>query len=358
MTWADMALAMFHGSDALLLELFPICGNPVHEEDAGIGAMLDKSRPALEWIAARFSKHLRTRGVGVPWRPDASQRVHTLQGLSMHELDVPFLGAARFLLTYGVPVSANRQAVNAVFGPAAWAFDDDELRDMLTRGLLLDAVSADILCQRGFAPQIGVNLRSWLGREESTYSMEKVASNETGVRRGFHLTLIRVPRIAVLEPRTGAREWTTIVTPKRQRVGAGILAYENNLGGRVVTFAVPDPGASPTGLPPSDQRQTLVQSAVDFLSRHEFASAMVSGGPHLNPIHFESDGQRLVVVFNGSPDPVRPVVRMDGRPRAATLLTPIAKPKSARIRVISERKGVTIASASAVPYLGFPVLEW
>jgi hypothetical protein len=276
----------------------------------------------------------------------------------MHELGVPFLGAARFLLTYGVPVSASRQAVNAIFGPVAWALDHGEIEEMLSRGLLLDSVSADILCQRGFGRHIGVNLRRWLGREESTYAMEKVASDETGVRRGFHLTLLRVPRVAVLEPRRGAREWTTIVTPDRQRVGAGVVAFENKLGGRVVTFAVPDPGASPTGLAPSDQRQTIVQTAVRFLSRHRFASAMVSGGPHLNPIHFEGDGRRLVVIFNGSPDPARPVVRMDGRPTAAALLAPLAKPKSARVRIISDREGVTITSETAVPYLGFLVLEW
>jgi hypothetical protein len=361
MTWADMALAMFYGSDALLLELFPVCGNPVNEEDAGIGQLLDKSRPALEWIGGRFSKRLPTRGVGVPWRQDASQRVHTSKGKSMHELDVPFLGAARFLLAYGVPVSAERQSVNAIFGTVAWTFDDDEIKEMLSAGLLLDAVSADILCQRGFGPQIGVDLSRWLGREESTYSMEKIASDETGVRKGFHLTLLRVPRVAVLEPRTGACEWTTIVTPKQERVGAGIVAYENRLGGRVVTFAVPDPGATPAGLPPSDQRQTIVQTAIRFLSRQPFASVMISGGPHLNPIHFSGDGRRYAVIFNGSPDPARPVVRMNAIAKGrtlATLLSPLAKPAKTAIRVRHNEKGITLTSDVPVPYLGFLVLEW
>jgi hypothetical protein len=206
-----------------------------------------------------------------------------------------------------------------------------------------------------------VDLSRWLGREESTYSMEKIASDETGVRKGFHLTLLRVPRVAVLEPRTGACEWTTIVTPKQERVGAGIVAYENRLGGRVVTFAVPDPGATPAGLPPSDQRQTIVQTAIRFLSRQPFASVMISGGPHLNPIHFSGDGRRYAVIFNGSPDPARPVVRMNAIAKGrtlATLLSPLAKPAKTAIRVRHNEKGITLTSDVPVPYLGFLVLEW
>ena len=69
-TWAGMALALFYGSDALLLNLFPMSANPADREPE-IGELLDRSRAGLEWIAARFPKELTTEGVGAPWRQDA-----------------------------------------------------------------------------------------------------------------------------------------------------------------------------------------------------------------------------------------------------------------------------------------------
>ena len=363
MTWADMALAMFFGSDALLLEVFPICGNPANEEDAGIGRLLDLSRPALEWISSRFAKHFETRGVGIPWRTDAAARIHTSDGQSMDELRASFSGPADFLLPNGVPVSAGHQQVNAVFGSLAWAFDDEELREMLAGGLLLDGDSADILCQRGFGPDIGVDVTQWLSREESAYAMAKVVSNEAGVRKGFHLTILRLPRISVLKRRRGAHEWTTIVTPQRERVAPGIVAYENRRGGRVITYAAPDPGADLRGggLAPSYQRQAILQSAIRFLSAGEFGSAFVTGGPHLNPIHFAGDGKQFAVIFNGSPDPATVEVQMHGTsapPKRATVLPPLSKPVRAKVSSTQGQAGTLLTCERALPYLGFLVLEW
>jgi len=149
MTWTDMALCMFYGSDALLLNLFPFSGNPAGDEPQ-IGKLLDKSCPGLEWISKKFSKNLQTCGVGIPWRQDAQAYVRTTKGQSMTELNASSLTPGEYLLPYGIPVSADCQEVNAVFGSLAWAFDNDEIYNMLSKGLLLDGLSADILCQRGF----------------------------------------------------------------------------------------------------------------------------------------------------------------------------------------------------------------
>jgi len=355
-TWAEMALCMFYGSDALLLDLFPFSGNPADEEPQ-IGELLDRSRPGLEWISVRFSKDLRTRGVGIPWRQDAQEHVRTVEGRSMGELDATSFGPGHLLLPFGVPVSADRQGVNAIFGSLAWAFDDDEIRRMLSGGLLLDGVSADILCQRGFGPHIGVDFRGWADREESTYSVEMVVSEEAGVRKGLYLNANLLPRLGIAEPREGAREWSVIITPERERVGAGIVVYENGLGGRVVTYAAPDPAS----LPPSYHRQEIAQSAISFLAVGGFPSAMVTGGANLMPIHFEGDGRHFAVILNGSPDAARPVVRMGGvagEPREATILAPLAEPVEAEVSVIPGGEAVTVISETAVPYLGYLVLEW
>ena len=354
-TWAEMALCLFHGSDALLLDLFPFTGNPVDEEPQ-IGRLLDRSRPALKWIAARFSKSLETRGVGIPWREDAQAHVRTAEGRSLYELNASSLSPGHLLLPCGVPVSASLGKVNAIFGSLAWSFSDEELLELLSGGVLLDGESADILCRRGLGRHIGVDLRRWVKREEGLYSLEVIESKESGVSEGLYFSVNLVPRIAVLKPRSGATVWSRIITPERKRVGAGMVAYENVLGGRVVTFAVPDPAS----LAPSYHRQRIVQQAARFLSRGRFGSPLVTGGANLLPVHFAGQGKQWVVVLNGSPDAARPIVQMGGvtlKSAKATVLAPLEKPGRARVSTRSGRRGTVVTCRDEIPYLGFLILE-
>lgn len=355
MTWAEMAFCIFYGSDALLLDLFPFTGNTASQEPQ-IGNLLDRSRPGLEWISGRFSKNLKTKGVGIPWKENAEEHVRTVHGESMDELDATSFQPGNLLLPYGVPVSAETQKVNAVFGSIAWAFSDDEIYEMLSGGLLIDGLSAEILCRRGFSDLLGIVFKGWVKRDEGKYSLEKVVSKDTGIYEGFYFNANRGDRLGILAPRKGAKEWTSVITPEKRYFGPGIVVHENKLGGRVAAFAIENPAC----LPFCYQRQTLIQRIVGFLSKGRFGSPFITGGPNILPIHFKGENKALVVVFNGSPDPVKPVIRMDnitGKPKNVTLLPPLEKPVKAKWAVSSEKSSVTVTSQTYVPYLGFLVLE-
>jgi len=357
MNWAQMALCMFFGADALLLDLFPFSGNPADREPQ-IGELLDRSRPALEWICQRFSKDLRTSGVGIPWREDAQAHVRLRRGESLDELQASSFGPGHLLLRFGVPVSADRQAVNAVFGSLAWAFDDNDIRDMLSGGLILDAESAEILCERGFGPHIGAQFDGWLDREESPYSIEMVEDGDDQVPEGHYMNAYRLPRMGVLKPSRNTRAWTVFMTPERRRVGAGIVAYENRLGGRVVVYGAPDPGQN---LTPSYQRQALAQRAVRFAAGGRFVSPITTASAYLMPVHFRKRDGGSLVVLNGAADPARPEIQMpDGfnRRLSAALLTPLAEPAKAKVR-LTRRDGKTVVRCQTdVPHLGYLVLQW
>ena len=153
--------------------------------------------------------------------------------------------------------------------------------------------------------------------------MEQFVASETGVEPGLLFTVNGLPEIAALEPLAGAQEWTSIVTPTLERLGAGVVTFENDRGGRVVTVAMADPARQHR----YDQRQTMVQRAVGFLTGDELPAALVTGGPYLLPVHFAEGTRNIVVVFNGAEDPARPVVRLPGildEPPQATLLAPLA----------------------------------
>jgi hypothetical protein len=361
MTWSEMGFCMFYGSDALLLDLFPMSGNRADSEPE-LGALLDNSRPALEWISARFSSSLETCGVGIPWVEDAQAHVRTSKGEDMLEFNASSFGPGHFLLPYGIPVSAGLQEVNAVFGGLAWAFDDEKIRELLSGGLFLDGMSADILCERGFGPYIGVTSKGRVCREEGLYSIERVHSEKTGVAEGHYFNANYLESIYVLEPLEGAQEWTTILTPKRKRFGAGVVVYENQLGGRVATTSAPDPAC----LPRSFQRQTITQEMVAFLAGGKFSAAMVRGTPYLMPIHFKGQGGEFLVVFNGTPDVAKPSVHMgavDRPPVEATLLAPLKEPVQAgfdtvNVDGVSGAKTVTVTSRDELAYRGFLVFQW
>lgn len=360
LTWAQMAAARFHGADALLLDVFPFCGNPVGRVP-DVGELLDKSRPALKWIAARFPSTLQTCGIGLPWREDAQAHVQTARGASMDELDADFCGPGEFFTPYGIPVSCREQNVKAVFGNLAWAFDDAAWRDMLGGGLLLDAVSADILCKRGFGAAVGVRFRKWLDRdhERSAYSLEQVVSRRTGVPTGHFFSVNKLERLAVLEPRQGSEAWTSVITPERKKVGAGVVTFENPLGGRVVTMAAP----APEQLARSDCRRDLVHRLVTFLCKGRVPFATVTGAPNLMPMQFEERGRRVLVLANGSPDPLAPVIRLPagaGQPQAATLLKPLCRPVKVRLQPAAggTSRTFTLTGRVKLPYLGYLVVEF
>lgn len=370
LTWAQMALCMVQGSDALLLDLLPFSGDRASEEPA-IGKLLDASRPALEWIARELPRDLAPQGVGAPWKQEAQLSVRTTVGGSMAELDATFAEVSRLLLPYGVPVTCGQQRVNAVFGSLAWAFSDQEVRSMLSGGLLLDGKSASILHERGYGELLGVEVKKRLERDSSAYAVEVVASRESGVRKGFFFNTNLLPAVYALEPLPGATEWTRIITPDRpprgRRIGAGLVCFRNRTGGRVAVFAAESPG----GLAPSNQRQTMVHRLARFLSGEgsgrPLDDLLVSGAPHLLPMCFHapagtSGPRSIVVIVNGNPDPAKPVVTVRGASMPAvdaTLLAPLDKPRSARVAIRQGESGeTTIQVRSKVPYLGYLVLRW
>jgi hypothetical protein len=358
MTWAQMAVCLAFGSDAILMDIFPFAGNPANS-DPEVGAMMDKCRPGLEWIAARFDREWQTAGVGVPWRQDAQEHVRTLKGESFNELDADFFPPAHYLIPYGVPLTARAgQPVQSVFGSLMWAFADDEVREMLRGGLLLDSASAAILCERGFSREIGLTFGGMLERTEHDFSVEETLREVEGCPSGFYFHCYRMPRMGVLKPLRGAQEWTRIITAERKYVGAGMVAFENKLGGRVVTQAVPDTGAVMHG---TYQRQALVHEAVRFLSRNAFASPLVGGSAHMQPIHLRRGDANRLIVINGSPDAATPTILMPKETslvRKATLLTPLEKPKTIGLRARKAGNQTAIGPQKSIPYLSFLVVEW
>jgi hypothetical protein len=365
-TWSEMVAAQLAGSDALLLNLHPTYGRTPQRFPA-VGRMLRRSRPALDWIAERRPDLDATAGVGLPFRTDSAARVRTggpgrprpATAAALDELAADPGPAADYLLRYGVPVTAEPAPVAALFGAAAWAFDDAELEAMLARGLLLDAVAAAVLDERGHGAAIGVRVAEIADRETPTgpgpYALERVTAQGAygATVEGTVLSVNLQPALARLEPLPGAEVWSRVLAADGTDWGAGRCAFANRLGGRVVVLAA----TAPQELPRDDDGQRLAHRAVRYLEADRPALPLISGGPHLVPYLSRSlDGARRLAIANGSADPAAPRVdtALPAGEVRATLLAPLSEPADAKTVLTGHHVDV----GSEIPHRGWLVLEW
>ncbi|WP_042364175.1 hypothetical protein [Streptacidiphilus neutrinimicus] len=349
-TWSELVAAQLAGSEAMFLNVHPMqSGHAQRFPD--IAELLRRSRPALDWIAERQPEELRTFGVGLPVRPEAAAHVRTRIGGDLAELAVDAGPAADFLLRYGVPVTAEPAPVRVLFGQLAWAFDDAELRELLSGGLLLDGVAADVLVRRGFADLIGLASVELVAREDHAAAPGPYAL-ELGEADGAYLSVNNQPALARLEPVAEAEAWTRILTPRQEAWGVGRFVFGNALGGRVAVLAA----TAPELLPYDDDGQRLLHATIRFLEADRPALPLVSGGPHLLPHLTRTDDGWTLTVANGCADPARPRVDLPRPPEdvISFRLSPLADPTP----TTSTWDGHRLHTDDPLPHRGWLRLAW
>ncbi|MEU6990113.1 hypothetical protein ABZ953_05550 [Streptomyces sp. NPDC046465] len=388
-TWSEMVTAQLSGADALLLNLHPSHGERA-ENFPRIDRLLRRSRPALDWLAARHADDMAPLGVGLPWRQDTAARLPAGAG-RMRDLVADPAQTAEFLLGYGVPVTARPAPVQALFGSLVHTFDDDAIRELLRGGLLLDGVAAHELTRRGFADLLGVRVSELVGREDPAlpgpYAVEQVTDAcaadgsegggadggegggaDGGEGGGADLSVDVQPALARVEPLAGADVLTRVRTPDGRPWGAGRCHFVNALGGRVAVLAA----TAPADLARSDEGRSLLHTTIRFLEGERPRLPLVSGAPHLIPYATRSaDGHRLAVA-NGSADPAHPRIHLpdphhdgphrDGPHRdvRATLLAPLAEPADAAVEaaVAGARSRTVHELGAPLPHRGWAVFAW
>lgn len=358
-TWSEMVTATFSGADALLLNVLPFTAR-TPQAHARTGRMLSRSRPALRWAAERSGPDLLTHGVGLPWYGDAGQAVRTRGSGSMRDLEVDELAGAAFLLPLGIPVTARQSAVSVLFGDLAWAAPDDDVRRLLSGGLLLDGTAAAILTERGYGDQLGVQVVEVAERDQpspgAAYALERLTAagaEAAGVLPDTLASVNNQPRIARLSAVAGTQVWSRILDARQEHWGDGLTLARNDLGGSVAVLAAGDPRS----LPRSDQAQAVVHAVLNRVAGGSAAWPLVTGGPHLIAQFAEAGSRFRLVVTNGSADPARPIVHLPAGmpgPDHVTLLTPLAEPRPAAC-VLSPG---AVEAQTEVPHRGILVMEW
>ena len=238
MTTFQLMLSAFMGCQGTTLSLFDLDGGAFFDEPL-YGEMLKTQKEFLGKVTSLGLGECKNEGVIIPTSGQSGREYHLRQGETLETLGGKKRYIDNYLLKAGVPCRylASREidakGVVALDGFSAGFLSDHEIRTILSGGVLLDGEAANILCERGFAEEIGV---SDLKKQRIFVNAEVI---KTFTRKDG--TYIRIPsRIPVGNWYTSKLTEATKVlseflTPEGKKY-PGMTFCENDLGGRVAIY--------------------------------------------------------------------------------------------------------------------------
>lgn len=297
-TFAQMAVALILGATHLNISLFDFMGNRI-DDDPERAIFLKRIRPNLDFLAKHFPPTLASTGIGTPWNENLGRRIHLPENATWSDLQAPMCGWAYWLGAAGLAFSAREQdLVNAIAGTSAWGFDDDQVRRLLSKGLLLDGVAAQILTERGFGALIGIQSAQIVTQNDLLYSIERITSiphyPQVSVNNKLHTRYMLQAQLV-----DGVQIISQLLDPMQNVVGHGAFTFQNSLGGRV---AVVPWNASVSEIPQMDHyRAKQLRFLIRWLAR-DIETGSVTGGAWLVPQFLQDGDKWRGVIWNAGPD--------------------------------------------------------
>jgi hypothetical protein len=300
--FAQMSLAHILGASNVNISLFDFMGNDLHDHPDR-AAFLQKVRPTMDWLSNQFAPSMHQVGVGIPWSEDLSRKIQLKDHATWHDLQVSSRGWAYWLGSAGIAFSmAEDSLVNSISGSDVWAFSDEQILNLLGKGLLLDGPAADILNKRGFGAMLGITRAQIVSQNEKLYSIEDCYDGDFSARTGAQITLnnkAHTKKLLFTELDSQAHPISWIRSPKHDLLGPGAFIYINKLGGRVAI--VPwDAGVSETPLMDA-YRAIQLKKLIQWLAEDR-AFGMVAGGAWLIPQFLKDTHSWKGVIWNAGPD--------------------------------------------------------
>jgi hypothetical protein len=286
-------------------------------------AHVHEVRPAWEALVAH-AEGLPTAGLWPAWTPRLMARRQVRPGEDWFGYDGRYDSTRAYLLAeIGLPLATDRAASGVILsGRLAEAFEDEELREMLSGGVLMDTATLDVLAERGLDNLAGVGI---------------VHRVNNGVRERFtddplngaYAGELRDCRIEFWGDATGLAD---VLEPKAAEVrilarmenyfdrqyGPCLTAHENELGGRVVVM-----GYAPWMFVHSAAKRAQLLNLADWITRDTLPVRVEEPVPLIPFVRLSPDRTRgAIVLLNAGFDPVpTATVRVRARPGAVRLLT-------------------------------------
>jgi hypothetical protein len=252
---------------------------------------------------------LPTAGLWAAWHPRLMARRTVKPGEDWFAAGGSYNTTIPYMLAeIGLPMATDAPGEAVVLsGRVAEAFSDEELRQFLARGVLMDTASLEVLTERGLGGLTGVRI----GRRVDNGVMERYTDDPLN---GPHVGEVRDCRIEfwgdargqadVLEPLAqGVRFLANLETYLNEQYGPCLSAYENDLGGRVVVM-----GYAPWMFIHSGAKRTQLQNLADWITRDRLPVRIRETVPLVPFVRLSEDRSKgLVVLLNAGFDPIESV---------------------------------------------------
>ena len=292
-TKLQMMLHTMAGADALSLNLYDYLATPMVLQPQWERMILEVDGRVQQIEALRRGK--RMTGVGLPWCGEMAARMenrsHTPEGI------LPQRPMDTILPLLGIPVQFAPARTNVLLGDQVLCYSRAQLEKFLSGGLLLDAVAADHIRDRGLGHLLGCQTAETVtGPCVEEITDEKLGGEWTGTLlcTNWEAVSRRGERIVTLIPQDGAQVLCRLLDQERNPIAPSMTLFDNDLGGRISVMSVPVDSFCWL----SCGRAALMRSVLGHMPGGA-ALPILTGGDHIAPFYYTDDrGQGLLGLVN------------------------------------------------------------
>ncbi|MFA6714765.1 MAG: hypothetical protein WCS27_05275 [Victivallaceae bacterium] len=233
------AAAIGTGCDALTFNLYDHCGTPLHVT-GDILESLGKNKKFLSTLKSRAGKEGQDNGIRLYFHPASSAYKKLNPGEPPAALGSSCTAWGNHLQAMGFPVSFEESEVTAPAGQDIRAASDAEIKRILSKGLLCDAVAFTALREMGYGEFLGASPKSVFPlMTKKPLAGEHFHNTDFGGRDKHYFALAihpAHPLFIEFQLNRAAVELSEIVDPDTKRLYPGTFIFENSLGGRIAVF--------------------------------------------------------------------------------------------------------------------------
>ena len=214
----------------------------------GFAKMLRKKRPRLDAVRALNLDDDNSIGANILFSGKVAQFLQMEKGgevrhLSNYSDEWGRVGAILgFTFRFTDRIENSDQAI-LVSGQTLNAFSDEDVKKVLSNGVILDAFAAKSLIDRGFGEWLGVDFKAEHFHNVSAYSYEEIPEDDPTVYgvKNPRMTIQRACRrlYEFTACSAAVEELSNIRKYDRTRMFGGVFFFRNSLGGRVITLSYP-----------------------------------------------------------------------------------------------------------------------
>lgn len=308
-----MAGAQMMGCDNHLLYALQYLDDPF--EDPGYAKAFTALKPKLDFVRS-FVKgsSARLEGVRIVWT--ASDSYLTRGYGKGHGVQLP---TGSYLMSkFGIPYTSrsDSNSVALMIGDVAETMSDDEIKRLLSGGLILDAGAAHLLARRGFSQEIGCKVEPIKSRprivdEEilPAAGCKKPGRHTNAFYIFFAGTEGTVSEFVRLSPSEKTQVWSRFYGIDGKPYMPSVTFAENSLGGKVAVFSTSLAGNRSSGLL-NLRKQELIVNLIEKLSPDSLPISVRNAPGIWTLASVSQNGKEMLVMINNLSGDVRDEVTL------------------------------------------------